>query len=462
MMKISSAPSALFAFSIASEREVQTSAPGASYTAFRLTTIFIRAGIGRFFSPTLTVVSLGGAALNSSNGAEEHGFACSDIDEPESWPLFNYGTAGNKGAKILRGIPCRDRIYCLMDDGTVQVISGNAPPFRVDELSATVRIIGPDTAQVLNEQVWAFSTQGVVTISEAGVGLIGLPIEADTRTLFGSALETAKLRSFAFAYESERTYGLWLPARAGERHPSKGYLFNYATKAWVNFPEARSCGAVDPYKDVLHMGLGSINNVVVERKTLTADDFADDDWSITISAVAEATLTVSATTGIHAGDVLEQDSIRAVVESVTNATTLVVSTEEDWEIAAATVYEAIACDVEYLPTALGAPGLLKDVSDFALLFYELACFKAEGWVSTDLSFAWSRTKSFSRAGFGSQEWNAPWGDPAGPYIERMGVAGQKHSLNFVVPRFTIREAFASWKLLGYSLEHEVIGGRTKP
>lgn len=413
------------------------------------------------FSPSLVETQY------SADGVQEHGFACSEVDGPESWPLFNYGTAGNKGSAILRGIALRDGIYCLMSDGSVQVISGSAPPFRVDELDSTAKLIGPDTAQVLNNQIWALTSQGVATIGEAGVGIIGLPIEADIRALFGSVLATVKQRAFAFAYETERTYGLWLPERAGQTYCSRGFLYNYATKAWASWPLERTCGRVDPLRDVLHMGDANAATTCVERKTLTAEDLADDEWEITIVSASGTTLTVDSTTGISEGDVVKQGLVSAVVTTVTDATHLEVNVDGDaetvtWEAGAATVYEGFECDVWWVPTALGSPGLLKNISDFTLHFWELACQKAEAWLGTDLSFAWSRTKAMQRQGYGTQEWGeAPFGDPAGPLNERMGVAGQKHSASFIMPRFTIREAFAPWKLLGYTLEHEPTSERTK-
>lgn len=424
------------------------------------------------FSPNLSEIQY------SSDGAQGHGFACSDVDEPEAWPLSNYGTAGAKGSSILRGIALRDGVYCLMSDGTVQVISGSAPPFRVDELDSTARLIGPDTAVVLNNQIWALTLQGVVTIGESGVGIIGLPIEADVRALFGhtpgavsppgtpnSLLDTVKVRSFAFAYETERTYGLWIPERAGQTYCSKGLLYNYATKAWTCWPLERTCGRVDPLRDVLHMGDASTHTMRVERKTLTADDLADDEFDITIVSASGTTLVVDSTSGIFAGDVVQQDVVRAVVTAITDATHLEVSVDGDeetltWEAGAATVYEGFQCDVEWVPTALGSPGLLKNISDFTLHFVALACQKAEAFLGTDLSFYWSRTKTMQRLGYGAQEWGDPFGDPSGPINERMGVAGQKHSATFIMPKFTIREAFAPFKILGYTLEHELASERT--
>lgn len=407
-------------------------------------------------------------ALLSTQDDNPHWAWHTPIDEPEAWPLANFIPVGKRGSTILRGIPLRDGLFCFMDDGTVQVIRGRAGNYRVDELDSTATLIGADTAAVLNNQIWAFTDQGVVSVTEAGVSLIGLPVEADTAQLFGAALETVKQRAFGFGYETERQYCLWLPERAGQAHCSVGYVYNYVTRAWSTWPLERSCGRVNPLTKVLYMGHATQNKVWKERKTLTADDYADETVSITISSASGTTLTVASTSGVAAGDVVEQGLLRAVIQTVTDATHLELHTAEtwvggpEWEAGAATVYKAFECEIAWVPTALGSPGLLKNLSDFTLTFLELACQKAQAWLSTDISFAWSRTKAFDRDGYGSQAWgNYPWGDPAGPYNERMGASGEKHSATFVTPRFTIREAFAQWKLAGYSLEHELVSERTK-
>lgn len=419
------------------------------------------AGAGQAYFPNIV------SAVSSLNSAQEHGFACSDIDEPESWPLFNYGTAGNKGSKILRGVPLRDGIFCFMSDGTIQVISGSAPPFRVDELDSTAKLYGPDTAQVLNNQIWALTSQGIVTVSNAGVGIIGLPIEVDVRALFGSALETTKLQAFGFAYETERTYFIALPERAGQANCSRLFGYNYATKAWAEWPLERTCGGVDPLTDMLYMGHPDAATLLVERKTLTADDFADEEVAITISAVSGTTITVDSTADASVGDVVEQGLVRAVVTAVTDATHLEVNMDADEETVpfaagAATVYQGFECSIEYVPSALGAPGYSKNITDFGLLFWELACEKAEAWLSTDLSWTWARTKHLRRGGMGDGEWGSDYGDPSGPFVSRGVASSQKAEANIVVPRFTIREAFAQWKLLGFTLEYEVVSERTKP
>ncbi len=383
-------------------------------------------------------------------------------DEPEAWPLANFIPAGKRGASILRGAALKDGLYLFMDDATIQVIRGAGGQYRVDELDSTAQLIGPDTVAVGNNQIFALTSQGVCTIGEGGVGVIGLPIEADVRTLFGPALETTKLISFGFVYESERSYCVALPTRSGQTVCQQIFAYNYFTKAWTRWPVARSCAGVNPVTDVLHMGDGNSNGTRIERKTFTNDDYCDESFAVTISAATGTTLTLASTAGISAGDMIQQgDSMRAVVTAVTNATTLTVHSEEDWDLAAATVYVAFASELQWSPATMGAPGILKNASEMTLHFLEASFVRAENTITTDQSAEPASVQTMQRTGWGSRAWGEfPWGEPSGPCNERGGIPIDKRSASYFHPRFYIREAKSSWRLLGYTLEHEPISTRT--
>lgn len=429
-------------------------------------------GPGKHFSPSIV-----DDGITSTPGDQPHGYAYSGVDEPESWPLTNYSTVASEGASILRGVPLKDRLYCFMDDGSIQVITGAAGQFRVDELDSTAQLIGPDTAKVANNQIWALTSQGVCTIDESGVGVVGLPIEADVRTLFGPALATTKLVSFGFGYESERSYAVALPTQAGQACAQQIFVYNYFAKTWTRWPIARSCGAVSPTagvftatggshaKDALHMGDGSTNKVRVERKTLTPDDLCDESTTVSISAASGTTLTISSATGIEVGDVVEQNSgvTRGVVTEVTDATHLEVDSEESWTAPGTlTVYKGYACEVEWQAVTMGAPGVSKNLQEYTLHFGDGSYVSASATLSTEKSAEMGDCRTMERGGWGSGEWgDSPWGDPSGPYNERVGVPLDKRDGAYFHPRFHIRQAKAPWKLLGYTLEARGVSERTK-
>jgi hypothetical protein len=412
------------------------------------------------FSPQLPLTAE--TALSSTADDFPHWAWHTPVDEPEAWPLGNFIPAGKRGSTVLRGVPLKDRMYCFMDDATIQVISGSGGQYRVDELDSTAQVYGPDTVRVANNQIFALTSQGLCTIGEGGVGVIGLPIEADVRSLFGPALETTKLVSFGFGYESERTYAVWLPTLPGQAVAQQGFLYNYFTKSWTRWPMARSCGGVNPLTDKLYMGDGDTNQARVERKSLTNEDFADETLSVAISAASGKTLTVASTTGISVGDMVQQgDSVRAIVTEVTDATHLEVHSSETWALTTLTVYVAIPCELQWSPATMGAPGVVKKVTELSLHFGEAAFVHAEATMTTDDSAEPARVKTMQRIGWGEESWGEfPWGEPSGPTNERGGIPLDKAMGAYFHPRFYIREAKSSWKLLGYTMEHDPISSRT--
>lgn len=397
-----------------------------------------------------------------------------EADEPEAWPLANFIPIGKRGKNILRGVPLRDSIVCWMDDGTIHLIRGRGGNYRVDQLESTANLVGPDTIDIANNQLWAFTDQGFAFVTEAGVGLVGLPVDADTRTLFGPALDTAKLRSFGFAYETERLYCVWVPERAGQTYCSLGYLYNYVTKSWTRWVMDRNCGRVNPVTKTLYMGDVSGPEVWKERKTLTQADYCDeeaditiDDWEVGADFLGPVITTSAGSAGlVEVGDVLsfpepftEGAMYRVVTEVSADAAGDTLTLDDTLPFAAdpsaATLYKAYECAVEWLPTSMGNPGVAKGITDFSLYFQHISMSHADASLSSDISFSWARSKEFGKDGFGDNEWGEyPWGDPAGPHVERMTPATEKRSCTFIQPRLVVREAFAFWKLMGYAVEHD--------
>jgi hypothetical protein len=93
------------------------------------------------------------------------------------------------------------------------------------------RCVAPDTAIQLGESIYAFTDQGVVRVSDAGVNIISRPIEDELLPLYGTAmLADVRQLSFAIAYESSRLYILFVPSEAGLSAPDHCLVYNTATQ----------------------------------------------------------------------------------------------------------------------------------------------------------------------------------------------------------------------------------------
>jgi hypothetical protein len=239
--------------------------------------------------PALTATSSG--ARTSSNSALPHGVCFSKVGDLEGVPLVNYLSAGAKNKRLLRAVPLRDRLYLFKEDG-IFTVSGQYP-FRVDPLDTTVVTMSADSVVPLNNQIFAFTNQGVVAVSDAGVQVVSGNIEPDVLFNLGNLMwYPTSYQAFAVAHESERSYMLWLPTAAGS---AVAHVYNTYTNAWTRWPIARYSGAVHPGTDTMYLGDQIANTYYKERRNFTNADYADADYAATITAYSSTGTTITVT-----------------------------------------------------------------------------------------------------------------------------------------------------------------------
>src|SRR5690606_33655051 len=115
--------------------------------------------------------------ITSTNNESVNRVYFSKLGQPEAVPSVNYIDVGPQDQAIERIVALRDNLFVLKTDGVYIIDGVSAPNFSVRLLDNSSNIIAPDTAVVLSNQIYALSSQGVVTITETGVGIISRPIE---------------------------------------------------------------------------------------------------------------------------------------------------------------------------------------------------------------------------------------------------------------------------------------------
>ncbi len=396
-----------------------------------------------------------GTDIASNDEAAPSRLFYSKLGQPDAVPLLNYLDVGSKSKKILRALALRDKLFVFKEDG-IFTVSGEYP-FRVDLLDDTALLVGPDTAAKVSNEIYCLTTQGPAAVSDSGVRLIGLPIESDITSLFGSTLANVKLLSFGLGYDSERMYGLWLPESENDTVAQNGYIYNTMLKLWTRWPIERTCGRVKPDSDVLYMGHASENKLWVERKEYSNMDYADGTDSLTLSSSTGTALTMVSVGDAEVGDIVEdagnpaRRSIITAVDSGTN--TLTTLTTEAWG-STLTLIKAIDCNMEWQILAPNGPGEWKQIRETILHFRELGVNSATLNFYTDLSHD-EDTFSFSRPGWATQAWGQfSWGQRAGPRNQRAPVPAEKQMASYYSIRLNIREAQSQWRLHGLTMIYE--------
>lgn len=322
---------------------------------------------GSTWSPTLPT---SGTTESSTNDAFKNGIFFSKPSQPEAVPLSQFFFVGSQDHEILRILPLRDSLFILKQDGIYRLSGENAGSFRVDLFDSTTRLIAPESAVVLNNQVWALTDQGVVSITEGGVQVRSRAIESLLLSLQGQSLDKLRNLTFGVSYETDRKYILWTIDDSGDTTPTKAYVFNVFTNTWTMWDLSKTCGLVNPTDDKLYLGDASSNYINQERKAFNYTDQVDYGFTATVSAVSTTTLTINNTDQISAGDVVYQSAtVFATVASVdTTAGTVTVDFDPTFSTGSVTILKAISTAIAWVPITFGNPGVRKQVREVGLLF----------------------------------------------------------------------------------------------
>jgi hypothetical protein len=245
----------------------------------------------------------------SDNNKAPNRIYYSKTSQPEAVPITNYIDVGSKDRQILRILALRDNLFVLKQDGIYIVTGATAPDFSVRLLDNSATLTAPDSAVVLNNLIYALTTQGIVTISETGVSIISRQIEDQIKkvTTFAYSFATT---AFGMAYESDRAYFLWLPTTKTDTVATQCFRYNSITDAWTRWVKTNTCGIVNPGDDRMYLGSGTSRLFIEqERKDGTREDYSDRDFTriINADAINGTSIALSSVIDIVAGDVITQE-----------------------------------------------------------------------------------------------------------------------------------------------------------
>ena len=233
----------------------------------------------------------------------------SKFNEPEAVPSLNFINVGAKDEPIQRILALRDNLFVFKNDGIFIVSGTSAPNFSVRRLD-NARIIAPDSAVVLNNQIYCLSEQGIVVVTDSGAGIISRNIENlvdDVVNLGNEAL----MRSFGIAYEQDRAYLLFTPKTADDTNCTQAFRYNIFERNWTRWEYNTTCGKVLSRDNTLYLSNGDRNYLAKERKNKDRTDHADRDFllSIVSNGVDGKVLTISATNEIKVNDAITQTQV---------------------------------------------------------------------------------------------------------------------------------------------------------
>lgn len=238
---------------------------------------YLTSNVGTKFTPTLPTT---GTSVGSSNEVSPNRLFYSKFQQPEAVPLANYIDVGPRDREIKRIVPLRDSLFIFKEDGIYR-LSGETAPFSVAEFDFSAQVLAPDTAVVLNNQIYALSTQGVIVVTDTGVSIISRPIENAILQVTKKGY-SYKTSAFGVSYESDRAYLLFLPSISTDQVATQCYRYNTFTSCWTRWDVSATSGIVNFADDTMYLGAADTNYIEKERKSLTRMDHADREYQLTV------------------------------------------------------------------------------------------------------------------------------------------------------------------------------------
>jgi len=410
---------------------------------------------GSSFSPTLPT---SGTTIASDNEVKQNRVYISKSGQVESVPIYSYLDIGAANFPIQRVVALRDGIFFFKADGIYRISGETFSSFTVTLIDNTVALKAPESAVPFNNQVFCFTTQGIVAVTDAGVQLMSVPIENTLLELSSEQYTNFASASFGVAYESARLYLFYTVTNEEDAFATQAFVYNSLTDSWSRWIMDRTCGVVNSSVNKLFMAQPTTGQMLIERKSYTNDDYADEQYAVTIASVgSETEITLVSATNVADGMTLKQGVRTTFIESVVGNVLTVVSSD-GLNAAAANVYTPIRTKVQWTPIDGENPALLKQFSEVTFMFKNAAFIEIVAAFATNISSGIYYVDVLNNTGasqWGNFDWgDQPWGGIlGGENVIRTYVPREKQRCSWLSLSLETNEAFTGFSLQGVSLNY---------
>jgi len=268
---------------------------------------------GELFNPSLPPVA-NAQEVKGEAEIKPNRIYFAKTQQPEAVPLLNFIDIGREDKEIHRIVALRESLFILKEDGVYRLTGSNGN-FAVDLFDESTQILSPDSAVVVNNQIYCFTNQGIVMISDTGVSVISKQIDNIIKRIIGSDIDY-KFTTFGVAYETDRSYLLFLPTTSLDTVATQCLRYSTSTNGYTRYVLSKTCGTVVLSNNKLYLGASDVNFIEQERKNFNRTDFADRDYPLIIptDAIEDTELTLSSSQLVDVGDAIVQTQYLTINE----------------------------------------------------------------------------------------------------------------------------------------------------
>jgi len=247
-------------------------------------------------------------SVYSENEEKSNRIYYSKYQQPEAVPISNYFDVGSADKAILRILPLRDSLFVFKEDGLYR-ISGESAPFQLELFDTSFIVLAPDSVQVCNNVIYAWTTQGIQSLNESGSSIISRSIDNQILKIQSDNYISFKTATWGVGYESDNSYTVYTTINMLDSVATIGYRFSTLTNTWTNIDKTTTCGVINSFDDKMYLGAADVAYIEQERKSFSRLDYADREIASVISSnkMHDNTIILASVTGISVGDVIVQD-----------------------------------------------------------------------------------------------------------------------------------------------------------
>ena len=274
------------------------------------------------FAIDKTVISVGTSgkfirAVNSvfsENEAKTNRVYYSKFLQPDAVPISNFFDVGSADKDILRIFPLRDSLFVFKEDGLYR-ISGDSP-FNLELFDNSFILLAPDSVAVSNNVLYAWTTQGVQSLTEGGSTTISRPIDNIFFNIQSSNFPSFTTATWGVGYESDNSYLVFTVQEQEDEVATIAYRYSTLTNTWTTYDKSSIAGVVNKFDDKLYLAASDVPAIEQERKTFSRLDYADREYGSLIAngKLLNDTIILPATSQFAVGDVFVQDQTLTTFE----------------------------------------------------------------------------------------------------------------------------------------------------
>ena len=269
--------------------------------------------------------------------------------QPEAVPLLQYQDIGDWRAPVMRLLPTRDSLFVLKSDGVWRITGDSPDTLRVEEFDRTVKLIHRRAADINENQVWAWTQNGVVSMSEAGVQRIsepsiGVALAASQENIITLGLDAPPGGCFITGCTNQECVLVGVPSSTATGASASAeyvYVWESKTSAWVRWQPLTNVdwrGAVEHTGTMLLVGDDSSLMYQDEDRT-------DAETAVTVSLASSTQATIAALGSTGVGHRVTQGAVESwLTESLGSAA---YTTTAALANGAATTAFPMTCEVEW-------------------------------------------------------------------------------------------------------------------